>query len=86
MDSSLYDLDFCGKFGNFKKDSLVSCNIYPNFYFKVKKVTILQTSFNSFGFNYILEFCGKIVDGASVEDTSLSGNFVYVSSSTISLL
>ncbi|RAZ50568.1 hypothetical protein [Campylobacter hyointestinalis] len=64
--------DFSGKFGNFSKDEIVTCSLYPKDEFKVKKVTILQTDFNNYTFVYVL---------ISVKDVH---NIVYIPSSLVS--
>lgn len=64
--------DFSGRLGNFSKDEIVTCSLYPKDEFKVKKVTILQTDFNNYTFVYVL---------ISVKDVN---NVVYIPSSLVS--
>lgn len=70
--SLVADDDFSGRLGNFSKDEIVTCSLYPKDEFKVKKVTILQTDFNNYTFVYVL---------ISVKDVN---NIVYIPSSLVS--
>ncbi|ANE35653.1 hypothetical protein CIG11343_0592 [Campylobacter iguaniorum] len=77
-------IDFSGKFGNFEKNTLVTCTLYPNLYFKVKNVTILQTSFNLYTFSYCLQTMGKFANNEMIEDKTLQENLIFAPLNLIS--
>lgn len=77
------EFDFAGKVGNINLDENVLCTLYPGLYFKVKKVTILQTDYNYYTFTYVLQTFGKIVNSSYLPNKTLQKNIVFVPSSTV---